>query len=765
MAKDGLFRLSCILSVVLLSINDIACSAQDEERKVYIAYLGSITAESSGTYSLASHQLSLLEEVVGGESSASTSASTSLIRSYQRSFNGFAAKLTEKEAQKLARKEEVLSVFRSPTFHVQTTRSWDFIGLPETAKREPTIEGRTIIGVLDTGAYPDLESFSDQGFGPPPEKWKGSCKGGANFTCNNKLIGARYYVSTEDSAIDGSGHGTHTASTAAGNAVERASLFGLANGTARGGVPSSRIAVYKVCDSQGNCQGDGILAAFDDAIADGVDIITASLGEQAIPFDKDPLAIGAFHAMAKGVLVTLSAGNSGPDAGTVGAVAPWVLTVASNSLDREFMTKLVLGDGTLLTGNTVNPFPSSWSKSALLYGKQVSSTCSEASARFLENNGWAKFYSIRDLTHTICRCNCRACEEGCLDMQKVLGKIVICEWLGTDAVSKAAVYNASGIILKQPLSKTYPLPTVVLDGPSFEMLVSYHSSAKNPQARLLKSETIPNPAPPTVDTISSRGPSMITPDIMKPDVSAPGVNILAAFPPNVPPTMFGGEGDHRSVKFNLLSGTSMSCPHAAGAAAYVKTFHPDWSPSAIKSALMTTASKLQDTITNKDPSGREFSYGSGQINPVKAVDPGLVYEITKDDYVNLLCSLGYDIRSIDSNSTCPRGAKNITEAELNYPSLIFRAPDSKPFKLALNRTATNVGFPNSTYKAEVVNSSNAINITVVPEVLSFKSVSEKKTFTVEITGSGLKSGTQLSEEFAWYDSVHSVRSPIIVYAE
>ncbi|PKI32174.1 hypothetical protein CRG98_047432 [Punica granatum] len=692
MAKDGLFRLSCILSVVLLSINDIACSAQDEERKA--KHFGPTLLSILRTWvPLRLNRRELIPWLL-----------INLV-CWKKLWGGRG-------------KEEVLSVFRSPTFHVQTTRSWDFIGLPETAKREPTIEGRTIIGVLDTGAYPDLESFSDQGFGPPPEKWKGSCKGGANFTCNNKLIGARYYVSTEDSAIDGSGHGTHTASTAAGNAVERASLFGLANGTARGGVPSSRIAVYKVCDSQGNCQGDGILAAFDDAIADGVDIITASLGEQAIPFDKDPLAIGAFHAMAKGVLVTLSAGNSGPDAGTVGAVAPWVLTVASNSLDREFMTKLVLGDGTLLT---------------------VSSTCSEASAR--------------------------ACEEGCLDMQKVLGKIVICEWLGTDAVSKAAVYNASGIILKQPLSKTYPLPTVVLDGPSFEMLVSYHSSAKNPQARLLKSETIPNPAPPTVDTISSRGPSMITPDIMKPDVSAPGVNILAAFPPNVPPTMFGGEGDHRSVKFNLLSGTSMSCPHAAGAAAYVKTFHPDWSPSAIKSALMTTASKLQDTITNKDPSGREFSYGSGQINPVKAVDPGLVYEITKDDYVNLLCSLGYDIRSIDSNSTCPRGAKNITEAELNYPSLIFRAPDSKPFKLALNRTATNVGFPNSTYKAEVVNSSNAINITVVPEVLSFKSVSEKKTFTVEITGSGLKSGTQLSEEFAWYDSVHSVRSPIIVYAE
>ncbi|OWM66766.1 hypothetical protein CDL15_Pgr010418 [Punica granatum] len=732
-AKDALFKHFCILSVVFLLINHGICLPKDEDRKVYIVYLGSLNPTE--TYSPTSQHLSLLQQVVKDQ----RSASASLIRSYKRSFNGFAAKLTEKEAQKLASKDEVFSVFPSQTFYVQTTKSWDFIGLSKTAKRMPSTEGNIIIAVLDSGAYPESESFSDKGFGPPPRKWKGSCKGGSNFTCNNKLIGARNYVSDEDSALDGNGHGTHTASTAAGNAVEGASFFGIANGTARGGVQSSRIAIYKVCDSRGHCDGDGILAAFDDAIADGVDIITVSLGNVVpSPFNEDPFAIGAFHATSKGILVTQAAGNLGPSAETVTSVAPWILTVAASTVDRLFITKLVLGNGTVITGIAVNSFPSALNYFPLVFGKQVSSSCGEASAR--------------------------ACYEGCLEMQKVAGKIVICEG-GLDAPSEAAAFGARGIILKgadRDDASAYPLPAVALDDSSFEKLLSYHNSTKDPQGRILKGETTRDAAAPAVPRFSSRGPNAITPDIMKPDVSAPGANILAAFPPNLPPTPFAG--DDRRVKFLVKSGTSMSCPHVAGAAAYVKTFHPDWSPSAVKSALMTTASKLRDTTTRVDLSGREFSYGSGQINPLKAVDPGLVYETTKADYVNLLCSLGYDIRSIDSNGTCPKGAKNITEAELNYPSLTFKAPVSEPFELAINRTVTNVGPPNSTYKAKVDVSPN-INITVVPEVISFESVSEKKSFTIGISASGLQSGALLSNEVVWSDGVHHARSPVIVYTE
>jgi subtilisin family serine protease len=161
----------------------------------------------------------------------------------------------------------------------------------------------------------------------------------------SKLIGARYYSSTE-SARDDTGHGTHTASTVAGNAVKDVSFYGLAQGTARGGVPSARIAAYKVCTSSRLCSAHDTLAAFDDAIADGVDIITASVAFSMIQeFDVDPLSIGAFHAMERGILTSHAAGNNGPSGATVSSVAPWMLTVAASSMDRRIIDKVVLGNG------------------------------------------------------------------------------------------------------------------------------------------------------------------------------------------------------------------------------------------------------------------------------------------------------------------------------------------------------------------------------------------------------------------------------------
>ncbi|XP_059429286.1 subtilisin-like protease SBT4.3 [Corylus avellana] len=141
-------------------------------------------------------------------------------------------------------------------------------------------------------------------------------------------------------------------------------------------------------------------------------------------------------------------------------------------------------------------------------------------------------------------------------------------------------------------------------------------------------------------SFSSRGSNPIAPDIMKPDVSAPGADILAAYSPIVSPS--NSPHDKMRVKYSILSGTSMACPHASGAAAYVKTFHPNWSPSAIKSALMTTASQM-DSTQNKDA---EFAYGSGQINPTKAINPGLVYEALAEDYIKMLCSVGYDTNKL-----------------------------------------------------------------------------------------------------------------------
>ena len=167
-----------------------------------------------------------------------------------------------------------------------------------------------------------------------------------NCTFCSKLIGARHYTTNgSTSARDELGHGTHTASTAAGNNVAEASFFGMAKGIARGGVPSARIAAYKVCGSSNGCKDQHILAAFDDAIADGVDIITISISGITRPFESDSIAIGSFHALEKGILTVQSAGNAGPSFFSVSSVAPWLFSIAASSIDRKFSNKVVLANG------------------------------------------------------------------------------------------------------------------------------------------------------------------------------------------------------------------------------------------------------------------------------------------------------------------------------------------------------------------------------------------------------------------------------------
>lgn len=152
------------------------------------------------------------------------------------------------------------------------------------------------------------------------------------------------------SARDEEGHGSHTASTAAGNAVPSASFYGLAQGTARGGVPSARVAAYKVCIKNVGCSDVDVLAAFDDAIADGVDIISMSIATNFVSnLMTNAKAIGSFHAMSRGIVTVCSAGNNGPDLGTAGNVWPWVITVAASATDRRFVDRVVLGNGKVLT--------------------------------------------------------------------------------------------------------------------------------------------------------------------------------------------------------------------------------------------------------------------------------------------------------------------------------------------------------------------------------------------------------------------------------
>ncbi|KAM7259969.1 hypothetical protein ACFE04_015710 [Oxalis oulophora] len=703
------------------------CHASNDERKDYIVYMGAIPNDN--LYLPTSHHASLLQEVTGN------SDDNYLIRSYKRSFNGFAAKLTDIEAQKLSSMESVVSVFPSKTLHLQTTRSWDFMGFNDnTIKSKSSAGSEVIIGVFDTGLWPESPSFSDKGFGPVPKKWKGVCKGGANFTCNNKVIGARVYGDIK-SARDTIGHGSHTASTAAGNKVNDISFFGLAKGIARGGSPSARIAIYKVCGSR-TCSTLDIVAGFDDAIADGVDIVTISIGgENANPFEQDGLAIGAYHAFAKGIVVTHSAGNAGPDRGSTGSVAPWLLSVAASTTDRLFIDKVVLGNGKTLSGLSINTFSLNGTKYPLAYGEDVARNC--------------------PLEYV------QSCDLGCLDPKKVKGKIVLCD--SYRGISDPSLKNAAGVIYPDDrvnISSVQPLPAMGLGSEKYNAIKSYLSSDKNAKAEILKSETIKDSSAPVVAQFSSRGPNTIAGDILKPDISAPGVDILAAFSPLVSPSRGSENVDSRRVGYSILSGTSMSCPHVAGVAAYIKSLHPDWSPSAIKSAIMTTARPMSP-ITNPDA---EFAYGSGHIDPVRVSNPGLVYDSSAQDIINMFCGLGFNddqIKTITGNAS--KCLIKTAPKDLNYPSLAAVVKPSEVFTVKFHRRVTNVGKSNSTYEAKVVsNTKSKLKITVTPSTLSFKSLNEIKSFKVYVNGQ-ISDKEVASAAIQWSDGVHLVRSLLVVY--
>ncbi|KAI9078364.1 hypothetical protein K1719_039740 [Acacia pycnantha] len=606
-----------------------------------------------------------------------------------------------------------------------TTRSWDFIGMPQQVKRS-SLESDIVIGVVDYGIWPESDSFKGQGFGPPPAKWKGSCQ---NFTCNNKIVGAKYFIGDATpgkddiiSPMDTHGHGTHCASTVSGNWVNSVSLFGLGLGTARGGVPSARIAVYKPCWASGCFEAD-ILKALDEAIADGVDVISMSLGPTQVIFPhyfQDIHAIGAFHAMKKNILTSIAANNLGPQLFTMTMFAPWSLAVAASTMDRKFFTKVQLGNGRVIEGVSVNTFDLHDIKYPLIYSGDAPNIAGGFNS------------SISSL-----------CGENSLNKALVKGKILVCDSAPTHNAAQKA--GAVGLIVPFISSKdvayAFPLPCT-----------------KQPTATIFKSNEGKDPLSPYVASFSSRGPNPITPDILKPDIAAPGVDILAAWPPKS--SVSEEKGDKRESTFNIISGTSMACPHASAAAAYVKSFHPKWSPAAIKSALMTTAAPMSPELNPE----AEFSYGAGQINPVKAVTPGLVYDINEADYVGFLCGQGYTtkiLRHITNDDFDCKKTKKENARDLNLPSLALKTTKSKPFSTMFHRTVTNVGAAKSVYKSKVIVPSSLLTIQVTPDVLSFSSVGEKKSFTVSIEGS--INVPIVSASLIWDDGKVQVRSPIVVY--
>ncbi|CAI0476787.1 unnamed protein product [Linum tenue] len=527
---------------------------------------------------------------------------------------------------------------------------------------------------------------------PPPAKWRGRCDFNGKRTCNNKLVGARNFIWDGDAPVEAIPHGSHTASEAAGSPVEAANVFGQANGTAMGIAPKAHLAMYKVGIES------SALAAMDAAIEEGVDVLSISMSYSngSVPFFDDVFALGAFRAIQKGIFVSCSAGNGGPSPNTVTNAAPWILTVGASTIDREIRATVELGNNVELYGQSLFQPEGFHSKQLPL----VDPASNGESAAF--------------------------CEKGSLKNIDVKGKIVICqasfpEWRIFQG-QEVKDNGGAGMIL---INGVEDGDTII---PDAHVLPASCLGYKD--GLLVKSKIAPQ-----VASFSSRGPSLLSPGILKPDIIGPGVNILAAWAESVDNARVSI--DEATNPFNVISGTSMSCPHLSGVAALIKSAHPDWSPAAIKSAILTTAYTADlngnPISTEQNVSATVFDRGSGHVHTLRALNPGLVYDIEPDDYIPYLCGLGYSeqqVRYIVQRKVNCSTPTLIPGAQLNYPtfSMVLGAGD----QMTYTRTVTNVGRPFSTYISKVL-SPQGVAVKVMPSVIRFKDLNDKASYTVTFT--------------------------------
>ncbi|KAK9140756.1 hypothetical protein Scep_010437 [Stephania cephalantha] len=745
----------CLIALIIINIAQITPSLAS---KAYIVYMGSPAPEAAAAAAdpSAFDPLLMLATLHGGSLEL---AQASHLYTYRHSFRGFAAKLTLHQASQISRMPGVISVFPNTRRSLHTTHSWDFMGLfPDESMEIPgfstTNQHNVIIGFIDTGIWPESPSFSDLNLPPVPSTWKGECQEGEAFnasSCNRKVIGARYYLSGFEaeegytkinnfrSPRDSSGHGCHTSSIAAGRYVKNMNFNGLAAGGARGGAPLARIVAYKTCWDSG-CYDVDILAAFDDAIKDGVDILSISLGPDAPQGDyfKDAISIGSFHAVSHGIVVVSSVGNERNE-GSATNVAPWIITVSASSTDRDFCSEIILGKRTTYTGESLTK-------------REINASTRIISA----SEAFSGYFTPYQSSY---------CLESSLDNTKASGKVLVCRHAESSFESKLAksvvVKKAGGVGMilideeDQDVAIPFVIPAAIVGMHIGDRILSYVNSSRKPTARILSSKTVLGSRPaPRVASFSSRGPNALTPEILKPDVTAPGLNILAAWSPA-----------NGNMHFNILSGTSMACPHATGIVALIKAVHPSWSPSAIKSAIMTTAMVLDKKWKHitVDPTGRRgnpFDFGAGFLNPTRVLNPGLIYDAQPEDYKAFLCSVGYDEKSLHlvtgDNSTCYKKIYR-SATDLNYPSI--SVPNLRD-SYSVTRTLTNVGRPRSIYKA-FWSSPVGINVTVSPKMLVFNNYGEKVNFTLTFKVIAPSKG-YLFGSLTWRRGKLRVSSPLVV---
>ena len=651
---------------------------------------------------------------------------------YSVTFNGFAARLTGAEVSKLKATPGVVRVWRNEVLEADTFTTPEFLGLTGangTWAREfggPARAGEgVIVGVVDTGFWPENPSFGalpeprpDQGI--INAKWQGICDVGTEqpVSCNNKVIGARWYHAGSPPPADEftgprdfNGHGSHTASTAAGNNNVPATINGLAVGNVSGMAPAARIAVYKALwdDGTGQASGttDDLVAAIEDAVDDGVDVINYSISGSRL-FIVDPVEVAFFNAAAAGVFVSTSAGNSGDTIGvsSVAHNAPWTTTVAASTHDRGSTKTVTLGDGRTFNGMGQGP--------AL------------ASAPFVDsaNSGlpvppgtdpavWATEVTL--------------CFLDRLDPAKVTGKIVLCQRGVNARIEKSlAVREAGGVgmVLYNPNVATvnadfHFVPSIHVDNTVGAALKAYIAGTASPTASLSAGVRITLRAP-EMASFSSFGPALAGGgDLLKPDVTAPGVDVVAAVAP---------PGNNNN-NWDSYQGTSMSAPHIAGIAALLKSRNQNWSPMWIKSAIMTTASQTDNSgaaIQRLGVTATPLNYGNGHVRPGRAFDPGLVYDSGPLQWFQYGCATG-QFQLLGLNDDCV--AVGATDpSDLNYASI---AIGDLPGTQTVTRTVTNITRKAGIYDAQVT-APPGITVNVSPSrlvLLPGRSATFKVTFT------------------------------------
>lgn len=707
-----------------------------------------------------------------------------VLHTYSTTFSGFAAQMTEAQAAQLMTSREVKSVVPSERREMDTTRTSEFLGLTapgglysqlDAQSRNVKGEG-VIIGVIDSGIWPESPAFGDKvdaagkpvayhqagtlAYGPPPAGWAGACVTGEGFTaamCGNKLIGARYY--NEDFAASGavrvaleylsprdgatSGHGSHTASTSGGNErVDIVNASGVITAVMGGIAPRARIAAYKVCwtatvSTQTGCYTADMLRAIDDAVADGVDVINFSISGTQL-FFNDPIEIAYLNATAAGVFVAASAGNAGP-ANTVAHMSPWLTTVAASTHDRN------AGGGDLRLGNAT-----------VLSGFSLNYLAETTGSMVLSENVAAAGQAA----------NAATCLANSLDAALASGRIVVCD-RGTNSAAarlaaSAEVKRAGGIgmVLLNPTNTAlaadaHTVPTVQLQNTDRDAVRNY-VTAGGATGTIGLAYNRPGVVAPVMASFSSRGPNKANGNILKPDITAPGVAIIAANRPSlstaqrdavvagtlIPPASTGS-----------LQGTSMSSPHVAGAAALLRQLYPTWSPAAIKSALLTSTTGVK--LSNNTADANRWGYGAGHLAPNGAAVPSLVYEAGAADYGRFLCGVG--LAPPPGLGTCATlGA--IKPWNLNLPTLTAAGV---VVSRTLTRTVTNVGASTANFVAQ--SNLPGWDVVVTPSSLNL-APGASGTYTAKLTRTSAPLVNWTFGTLGWSDGVRTITSPLSAQA-